>query len=127
MAFSSFPDPLQLCRNTLDKLENGINVFAARHMDSEEFSQALGCYTRLSVGMRCAVEHSLDRLRRQLGLPGRQEVEGLAQALRRLEDQLQQMAPESATPPPARPPRTRRPQPAASRQRASKPRPAREE
>lgn len=108
MAFSFLSDPLQLCRKTLDKLENGINTFAARQMDSEEFSQALNCYTRASLGVQFTAEKSLALLRERFDLPSRGEVEKLAAALRRVEDKLAQLLPDEAPVHRPKPSRTRR-------------------
>ncbi|MDU4253034.1 hypothetical protein [Pseudomonas sp.] len=129
MTASRFPDPLQLCREALNKLENGINGFAARKMDSTEFAQAMTACTRASTGARYLAERSIARLLEQLDLPSRDEVRELADAVRRIEDKLDQLLPDvapSAMVP--RPPRSRRPldlQPeqalSKARQRAKEP------
>lgn len=130
MSASLLPDPLQLLRETLNKLENGINEFAARKMDSKEFSQALACYGRASTGAQYLVERCLAQMLRNLDLPSRQEVQALAEAVQRVEDKLDQLAPADArqalVP---RPPRSRRPLDLApdqalakARERVAKPR-----
>lgn len=110
MAFSSLPDPLQLFRETLNKLESGINGMAARRMDSDEFAQALNRYSRVSLGLQHVFEKSLACCFERLDLPSRTEVSALAAAVQRVEDKLDQLLPVTA---PAalvpRPPRTRRP------------------
>lgn len=110
MAFSSLPDPLQLCREALNKLENGINELAVRKMDSKEFAQALHRYSKVSLGMQYVVEKSLACCLERLDLPSRTEVTTLAMALQRVEDKLDQLLPTTpqATLVP-KPPRTRRP------------------
>lgn len=108
MAFSFLSDPLHLCRKTLDKLENGINTFASRHMDSDEFSQALNCYSRVSLGVQFTAEKSLALLRERFDLPSRGEVDQLAAALRRVEDKLAQLLPDEAPAHRPKPSRTRR-------------------
>jgi len=130
MSPSMLPDPLQFCRETLNKLENGINEFAARKMETGEFAQALGCYVRASTGARYLAERSLARLLEHLDLPSRQEMQELAASVQRIEDKLDSLLPcideHSLVP---RPPRSRRPldlQPemalAKARARAEKPR-----
>lgn len=129
MTAPRFPDPMDLCREALNKLESGINDFAARKMDSSEFAHAMSACTRVSVGARFLAERSVARLLEHLDLPSRGEVQALADAVRRIEDKLDQllpdMAPRSLV---ARPPRSRRPldlQPevalSKARQRAKQP------
>ncbi|MFV3308181.1 hypothetical protein ACNFBT_23175 [Pseudomonas sp. NY15181] len=129
MTASRFPDPLRLCREALNKLENGINDVAARKMDSSEFAQAMAIYTRASTGARYLAERSIARLLEQLDLPSRGEVRELADAVRRIEDKLDELLPDlaakSLVP---RPPRSRQPldlQPelalTKARQRAKRP------
>jgi hypothetical protein len=130
MKGSLLPDPLQLCRNALDKLESGINEFAARKMESREFAQALNGYLRASTAVQFLAERSLARLLEQLDLPSRGEVQALAVAVQRIEDKLDALLPDAATQPLVpRPPRNRLPlelQPevalAKARARASRPR-----
>jgi hypothetical protein len=130
MSRSLLPDPLQICREVLNKLESGINDFAARQMDSKEFAQALTLYVRTSTGARFLAERSLARLLEQLDLPSRNEVQELAIAVQRIEDKLDALSPsdtrDTLVP---RPPRSRQPldlQPevalAKARTRAAKPR-----
>lgn len=110
MTTSRLPDPLQLCREALNKLESGINGFASRKMDSPEFGRRMSSCTRVSSGARYLAERSVARLLEHLDLPSRQEVRELADAVRRIEDKLDQllpdMGPKALTP---RPPRSRRP------------------
>ncbi|MBB2497087.1 hypothetical protein [Aquipseudomonas ullengensis] len=110
MAFSLLPDPLQLCRDALNKLENGINGIATRKMESSEFAQALNRYSRISLGMQYVVEKSLACCFERLDLPSRTEISTLAAAVQRVEDKLDQLLPvvsPAALEP--KPPRTRRP------------------
>lgn len=133
MTASRLPDPLHLCREALTKLENGINGFAARKMDSPEFGKTLSSCTRVSSGARYLAERSVARLLESLELPSRQEVQELADAVRRIEDKLDQLLPApSAEALAPRPPRSRRPlelQPgealSKARQRATRPAKAR--
>ncbi|MBD9676542.1 hypothetical protein IB274_07535 [Pseudomonas sp. PDM18] len=110
MAFSLFPDPLQLCRDAITRMENGINDFAARNMDSKEFSQFLARYTQVSLGVQFAMEKSLACVLERLDLPSRGEVSELAAAVQRVEEKLDLLLGENAMPALApRPPRSRRP------------------
>lgn len=110
MAFSSLPDPLQLCREALNKLESAINGTAARKMNSSEFAQALNRYSRVSLGLQYVLEKSLACCFERLELPSRTQVSALTAAVQRVEDKLDQLLP-VATPAALvpKPSRTRRP------------------
>lgn len=110
MTTSRLPDPLQLCREALNKLESGINGLASRKMESPEFSQTVSSCTRVSSGARYLAERSVARLLERLDLPSRQELQSLANAVQRIEDKLDQLLPEQVPQALApRPPRSRRP------------------
>lgn len=129
MTASRFPDPLRLCREALNKIESSINGVAARKMDSNEFAQTMMAYARASTGARYLAERSIARLLEQLDLPSRGEFRELADAVRRIEDKLDDLLPDLAARSLApRPPRTRQPldlQPEqalkTARQRAKRP------
>ncbi|MBM7062528.1 hypothetical protein JQX08_17585 [Pseudomonas sp. UL073] len=108
MAPSLIPDPLQLCRAALTKLENRVNAFAAEKMDSDEFARALNQYSKVSLGLQYLVEKSLTCVFERMDLPRRSEVQALASAVQRVEDKLDQLLPAGEAVA-ARPPRTRRP------------------
>ncbi|OQR32919.1 hypothetical protein BWR15_15815 [Pseudomonas sp. T] len=113
----------------MNKLESGINGLAARKMETPEFAQRVSSCTRVSSGARYLAERSVARLLERLDLPSRQEVQNLADAVRRIEDKLDQLLPDLAPQALApRPPRSRRPlqmEPgealAKARQRAKRP------
>ncbi|MDT4811411.1 hypothetical protein FQZ97_443500 [compost metagenome] len=110
MATAKFPDPLQFCRDTLTKLESGINQFAARKMESEEFAETLNRVNKVSLGVQYALDKSLACFFERLDLPSRTEVTALAAAVQRVEEKLERLLPEishEALQP--RPPRTRLP------------------
>ncbi|MCY1426464.1 hypothetical protein D3C76_651710 [compost metagenome] len=108
MALSFFPDPLQLCREALNKVETGVNEYASRRMESKEFAQVVSQVSKVSLGVKHVSEKSIASVYRHLDIPTRAEVDALAAALRRVEDKLDQLLPkqEAAVP---RPARTRRP------------------
>ncbi|MNZ34682.1 hypothetical protein D3C78_520630 [compost metagenome] len=108
MALSFFPDPLQLCREALNKVETGVNEYASRRMESKEFAQVVSQVSKVSLGVKHVSEKSIASVYRHLDIPTRAEVDALAVALRRVEDKLDQLLPkqEAAVP---RPARTRRP------------------
>lgn len=115
MMLSFIPDPFRLCRDLLDRVENGVNALATRHMDSPRVVKAMFSASKVALGARHLSEKSLEALYRRLELPSRGEVETLAAAVRRVEDKLDMLLPASAKPPrPARPARTRQPAPAVA-------------
>jgi hypothetical protein len=99
-------DPLAMWRQTVDRLEGGVNDFATRNMESEQFSKALALVLRGSLGTRHLFDKNQARLYERIGLPSRSEVQAMTATLRRVEDKLDLLLP-----PPAaahRPARTRR-------------------
>lgn len=99
-------DPLAMWRQTIDRLEGGVNDFTTRNMESEQFSQALALVLRASLGTHHVFDKNMARVYERLGLPTRSEVEAIAAGIRRIEDKLDMLLPPPA--PAHRPPRTRR-------------------
>lgn len=127
MILSLIPNPLQLCREALNRFENGVNALAAKHLDSPPVVQVLHGATKLTAGTRYLSDKSRTALYRHLALPSRDEVKDIAAAVQRLEDKLSLLLPESAKPlRAAHPARTRQPavkadQVAPVKKQASKP------
>jgi hypothetical protein len=114
MILSLIPHPLKLCREALNRFENGINSLAANNLDKPRVAQALLGASRLAAGTRHVSEKSLAAVYRRLALPSRNEVERIAAAMHRMEDKLDLLLPESEKPVRSpRPPRTRQPAPQA--------------
>ncbi len=86
-------DPLSMWRETIDRLEGGVNSFTARNMESEQFSQALALVLRASLGSHHVFDKNMARVYERLGLPSRSEVEAIAAGLRRIEDKLDMLLP----------------------------------
>lgn len=116
MASSSlFPDPLQLWRDAVNKLETEANSLAAGSMNSQEVVRSLHDFTTASLGMQQMFEKVVGAYLRKANLPSRKEVAELAEALQRIEEKLDRLLPPEAGAgiPAARPARTRRPPTAA--------------
>ena len=110
MSTSPIPDPLQIWRQAIAKLEAGGNTLANRAMNSSEFSSALHQMANLSLGMQQTFEKVLGTCLKKANLPSRTEVLQLAEALQRIESKLDGLLPVEARPKaPARPTRTRVP------------------
>ncbi len=131
------PDPLQMWRKAISKLEASGNALANRAMDSSEFSSALHHMANLSLGMQQSFEKVLGTYLKRANLPSRAEVAELAQMLRSIEDKLDRLLPVEVRPdqatkpsrtrvPPDRPPapsvEPSRAAPAAGQRSAAKPR-----
>ena len=111
MASSLLPDPLQLWRDAVTKLENAVNSLAGGSMHSQEVQRALHQVSTVSMGVHQLIEKVIGDYLRKANLPSRTDVIGLAESLRRIEDKLDRLLPAEAAAP--RPARTRRPPSAA--------------
>lgn len=115
MAASLFPDPLQMWRDAVTKLESEVNSTLTGSSKSRELVQTLHQFSNVSQGVQQLVEKVVDGYLRRANLPSRKEVAELAQSLRRIEDKLDRLLPAEALGAPGapRPARTRRPPSAA--------------
>ena len=110
MSESLIPDPPQMWRKAIAKLEARGNALANRAMDSNEFSSALHHMANLSLGMQQTFEKVLGTYLKKANLPSRTEVAELAEALQRIESKLDRLLPAEARPDTAtKPARTRVP------------------
>lgn len=96
----------------LTKLEAELNTLATGSLKHEPVVHALHRLTTLSLGVHRIVDKVIDDLLHRANLPTHQDVVELAEAMRRIEGQLDrllaQAAPDDTAP---RPARTRRPPP----------------
>lgn len=111
MATSLIPDPFQLWRDALTKLEGNVNSLVTGGMDSQELMRSVHQLSAVSLGMQQAFEKAIGSYLARVNLPSRKDVSDLAAALQRVEDKLDRLLPASAAPAAPRPPRTRRPPP----------------
>jgi len=112
MATSSFLNPLELWRTGLTKLEAELNTLATGSLKQEPVVHALHRLTTLSLGVHRIVDRVIDDLLHRTNLPTHRDVIELAEAMRRIEGQLDRLlalaAPDDTV---RRPARTRRPPP----------------
>jgi hypothetical protein len=114
MTSSSFPDPFQLWRDAVTRMENEINSRAADGAKSQALAQSLQQLSNASQTIQQLVERALEGYLRRVNLPSRKQVAELADSLRRIEDKLDRLAPAQAPVADApRPARTRKPSAAA--------------
>ena len=109
MAKSFLPDPLELLRLALNRLEGRANTLAGRGMEIDALMKTLHQVSGLSVALRQAVELAIENAYKRLNLPSSREFAEMKATLQRLEDKLDSllaMQPAAAAP---CPPRTRKP------------------
>ena len=112
MSTSPLPDPIQLWREAVAKMEGNVNTLVAGSMESKELMGSLHQLSAVSLGMQQAFEKAIGSYLGKVNLPSRKDVLELAAALQRVEDKLDRLLPkdagaaQAATP---RPARTRRP------------------
>ncbi len=108
---SLLPDPFQMWRDAVAKLEGDVNSLVTGSMDSPEMMRSVHQLSRLSLGAQQAFERAVGACFAKLNLPSRKDITALAAALQRVEDKLDRLLPAAAaeSPPPSRPARTRRP------------------
>jgi hypothetical protein len=108
---SLIPDPFQMWREALTKLEGNVNSLITGGLDSQELMRSMHQLSTLSLGMQQAFEKAIGSYLAKVNLPSRKDVSDLAAALHRIEEKLDRLLPASAAPAAPRPPRTRRPPP----------------
>ncbi|MFT3816092.1 MAG: hypothetical protein QM750_00435 [Rubrivivax sp.] len=113
MATSQFPDPLQLWRDALTKLEKEANALATGSTQSPEIVRSLHGFSAASFGIQQIVEKAIGAYLRSANLPSRTEVAELGAALQRIEHKLDRLLPADPAEAASRPARTRRPPPKA--------------
>ena len=112
MTSSLIPDPLQMWREALTKLESNVNSLVTGGMDSQEVMHSVHQLSTVSLGLQHAFEKAVGSYLAKINLPSRKDVSELAAALARIEDKLDRLLPASAAAPVLpRPARTRRPPP----------------
>lgn len=109
MASSLFPDPLQMWRDALSKLENDVNSMATGSLRSQDVMRAVHQFSNVSMGMEQMLEKALDAYLKRANLPSRKEVAALADALQRIEEKIDRLLPAEDAAAAPRPSRTRKP------------------
>jgi hypothetical protein len=110
MARSLLPDPLELLRQAVNRLEGKANTLAGRGLEIDQVVKTLHQVTGLSLALRQAVEMALEGFYKRLNLPTGREFAEMSATLQRIEDKLDALqAASDALPPRKQPARTRRP------------------
>jgi hypothetical protein len=108
MARSLIPDPLELLRQAVNRLEGKANTLAGRGLEIDQVVKALHQVSTVSLALRQAIELALDGFYRRLNLPTGREFAEMSAALQRIEDKLERLGADEPAGG-ARPARTRRP------------------
>jgi SMC interacting uncharacterized protein involved in chromosome segregation len=112
----SSPDPAAAFRELVSQWEKGINEFASRTMNSEEFSRAMNKATATSTTMQQQLAELIGRYLTTLNLPSRTEMVNIGErlqvietSLHRISTQLEKLTGPIAGGQAGGPPRTKRP------------------
>jgi predicted RNA-binding protein with EMAP domain len=116
----SSPDPAAAFRDLVAQWEKGINEFANRTMNSDEFSRAMNKATTASTTMQQQLGELIGRYLMTLNLPSRAEMMNIGERLQAIETSLHRVSTQleklGASPgggSSSGPPRTKRPPSAA--------------
>ena len=112
MSTSPIPDPFQLWRDAVAKMESNVNTLVTGSMESKELMGSLHQLSAVTLAMQQAFEKAIGSYLGKMNLPSRKDVLELAAALQRVEEKIDRLLPADAGALPApvpRPPRTRRP------------------
>ncbi|MFT3778941.1 MAG: hypothetical protein QM772_11820 [Ottowia sp.] len=123
MASSLIPDPFQMWRDALTKMEGEVNTLATGSLKSNEVVRTMNQLAGMTLGTQQMFEKVMEAYLRRANLPSRKEVAELAESLQRIESKLDQVLGVSAAAPAAapRPARTRRPAAAPAPEAAPEP------
>ena len=116
----TLPDPMAMWRDWVATSERQWNAFLNNAMATDEFSQAMGRFMDVYLGMQKNMNEVMGKYLQAANLPTRDDVIGLGERLTALEDRLIRMetllvamaaanAPAAEAPAKPRPPRTRKP------------------
>lgn len=116
----TLPDPMAMWRDWVATSERQWNAFLNNAMATDEFSQAMGRFMDVYLGMQKNMNEVMGKYLQAANLPTRDDVLGLGERLTALEDRLIRMetllvamaaanAPAAEAPAKPRPPRTRKP------------------
>jgi hypothetical protein len=123
MARSFLPDPLELLRLAVDRLEGRDPTRAGRGMEIDQLMKTLQQMSGLSLALRQALEMAMEGAYKRLNLPSSREFAEMKATLQRLEDKLDSLlAAQVVSTPRSRRPRKPAAEPAATQ--AAKPRKA---
>jgi hypothetical protein len=121
MARSFLPDPLELLRQAVNRLDGRAGAPAGRGLEIDTVMKTLQQMSGLSLALRQAVELAMEGAYRRLNLPSAEEFAEMKATLQRLEDKLDCLLAEQAAAAP-RAPRARKPAAVLPGAQAEKPR-----
>jgi hypothetical protein len=86
------PDPAAAFRELISQWEKGINEFAGRAMNSDEFSRAMNKATTTSTTMQQQLGELIGRYLTTLNLPSRAEMVNIGERLQAIETSLHRIS-----------------------------------
>lgn len=107
MARSLLPDPLDLLRQAVNRLDGRAPNPQGRGIDIDSVMKTLQQLSGLSLTLRQAMESAMEGAYRRVNLPGDRDLDEINDRLRRLEDKLDRLLAAQAAAKP-QPPRTRK-------------------
>ena len=107
MATSIFPDPLQLWRDAITKLEADVNALATGSLKAPDTMRSIHQVTTAGLGMQQVFEKVIEAYLRLANLPSRKDLIEVTESLQRIEQKIDRLLPADDAVP--RPARTRRP------------------
>ncbi len=108
MARSFLPDPLDLLRQAVNRLDGRAQSSAGRGIDIDTLMKTLQQMSGLSLALRQAMEMTLEGAFKRLNLPSSREFADMNDTLLRLEGKLDSLLAAQGVASP-RPPRARKP------------------
>ncbi len=120
-------DPADAFREFLGQWERGVNEFANKAMESEQFSRAMHTASTAAVGARAGLNAAMERYFTAMNLPSKNDLVSIGAAIQALEARVDRIADlleriaaragvEAARAPAApKPARTRKPPPRAAK------------
>ena len=109
MARSFLPDPLELLRLAVDRLEGRGPTRTGRGMEIDQLMKTVQQMSGLSLALRQALEMAMEGAYKRLNLPSSREFAEMRATLQRLEDKLDSLLAAQPTVAALRPSRTRKP------------------
>ncbi len=112
----STPDPVAAFRELVTQWEKGLNEFASKAMNSDEFARVMNKATTTTTTMQQQLGELIGRYLSSLNLPTRTEMVNIGERLQAIETSLHRMTAQldklgtsTSGGAPAGPPRTKRP------------------
>lgn len=88
MAIPIFPDPMQMWREAIDKMEKEANAIGTASLKSPELVRSMQQGSATMLGLQQAFEKVAEEYLRRVNLPSRTELLSMGESLQRIEQKL---------------------------------------